>query len=284
MGDFDRDLLLLLPLPVPRPRPLPLLLRLLLRLSPLLPPLLPFPPWCFFCFILRSHSETDLLDMDEERDRPDGVDSVLSAAVAAAAGASASALSSSLLSRVLFLPPPSPDAYSDDTAIAGANAAAVEVSASASASASPSVAAVTVGLAAPHAWHLRFLDALCRVHAVQAHSGAGPRRFGRLVESEAADPVAAAAVLVGEGALLSGAGLCLFLPAVVDTNPAAVGSLLLLLPPALVVSAPPPPPPPPASCSLLAYAASLDVRWRTWRRPPLPLILVTNSEVASLDF
>ena len=39
----------------------------------------------------------------------------------------------------------------------------------------------------------------------------------------------------------------------------------------------PAPPPLPVSCSLLAYAASLDVRWRTWRRPPLPLIGLDGS-------
>ena len=186
---------------------------------------------------------------------------------------SPSALSSSLLARALLLPPRSPDAYSDGTGSAGANAAAVEVSVSAPASA-PAVA-VTVGLAIPHAAHLRFLDALCRVHLVQAQPGPGPRCFDRLVMSEAADP-AAPLLLVGEGAPLSATALCLFLLLVVDADPGTVGSMLLLLPPVLVVSAARRledddteggPPPPPASCSLLAYAASLDVLWRTWRRP-----------------
>ena len=285
--DLDRDLLLLSP--VLRPRPLLLLLRLLLPLPPLL---LLFEPCCFFCFTLRSHSETELLPLGfpfpsfllallEE----DGVNSVLLAAEAAA-GASAlgfpspSALSSSLLlARALFLPPPSIDAFSDEVAADGAKEA-VEVSVPVPAP------AVAVGLAVPHASHLRFLDELCRVHLEQAHSGPGPRRFCRLVPSsvaagESADPAAAALVLVGEGAPLAVAAvLCLFLPPPLEADAdRAIGSFF-----SLAVSARrlddaraadddrPPAPPAAVSCSLLAYAASLDVRWRTWRRPPLPLM------------
>lgn len=290
----------------PRSLLLLLLLRLLLPLPSLLTPLLLlFEPCCFFCFFLRlrSHSETELLPLGfpfpsfllallEE----DGVNSVLSAAEAAA-GASAlgfpspSALSSSLLlARALFLPPPSIDAYSDEVAADGAKAA-VEVSVPVPAPAP----AVAVGLAVPHASHLRFLDELCRVHLEQAQSGPGPRRFCRLVPSsvaagESADPAAAAAalVLVGEGAPLAVAAvLCLFLPPPLEADAdRAIGSFF-----SLAVSARrlddaraadddrPPAPPAAVSCSLLAYAASLDVRWRTWRRPPLPLIYAVRVDL-----
>lgn len=126
------------------------------------------------------------------------------------------------IARALFLPPPSPDVCSDDTAVDGPNAAA-----KLSGSGSAPVPAVTVGLAVPHAAHLRFIDVLCRVHLVQAQPGPGPRCLGRLVESEAADdPAAPLLAGEGEGAPLVADDLCLFLLVVMaDADPAAVGSL-----------------------------------------------------------
>ena len=297
MGDFDRDLLLP---PPPPPRPPLLLLRLRLPflllplpLAPLLdlPLLLVLPPCCFPRFRLRSQSETALPEdeRDRARERPEDDDPIVAVPVASALGFPS-------VSPALSSPsaPPSPPPPLSLTAscslssfVLGCSFSACPPSAIPALSLSWSSAAVAaalppfgetaavaaaVGLAAPHTSHLRFLDGLCRVHAAQDQPGPGPRRLARRLAPSAA--AAAAAAMGGDAdAALSAADLGLLrpLPPLGAGTTAAAAAAADGSPSCLLVLAPAAPPPP--SCSLLAYAASLDVRCRTWRRrPPFPLI------------